>query len=74
MVPNTLWSVQNANMAQLRRGLSIHSWPSGHAADAEDAIQFTELQNIDCMIEKFPLERAKDAFGAFPQFTRSDIC
>lgn len=49
-------------MQQLRYGLSIQSWPSGHALDSEEAIEFTELKNIDCMIEKFPLARANDAF------------
>lgn len=46
----------------LRRGLSVHSWPCGHAIDSEEAIQFTELQNIDCMIEKFPLAKANEAY------------
>ncbi|KUI72847.1 Alcohol dehydrogenase [Cytospora mali] len=50
--------------ALLRYALSVQSWPCGHATDSEDAIQFTELQNIDCMIEKFPLSRANDAFKA----------
>lgn len=41
-------------------------WPCGHATDAEETIAFTELENINCMVEKFPLERAQDAFGNFP--------
>ncbi|EAS32549.3 alcohol dehydrogenase [Coccidioides immitis RS] len=45
-------------------GLSIHAWPSGHATDSEEAIAFTELQNINCMVETFPLARANDAFEA----------
>ncbi|KAJ0107292.1 alcohol dehydrogenase [Diaporthe amygdali] len=50
--------------ALLRYGLSVQSWPCGHATDSEDAIRFTELENIDCMIEKFPLSKANEAFNA----------
>ncbi|KAF2836214.1 alcohol dehydrogenase [Patellaria atrata CBS 101060] len=45
-------------------GLSVHSWPAGHATDTEQAIAFTELQNVNCMIEKFPLQDAQKAFDA----------
>ncbi|ROW05640.1 hypothetical protein VSDG_00690 [Cytospora chrysosperma] len=48
----------------LRYGLSVQSWPSGHATDSEEAIQFTELQGIDCLVEKFPLAKANDAYKA----------
>ncbi|KAH8811271.1 alcohol dehydrogenase [Xylogone sp. PMI_703] len=48
----------------LNHGISIQCWPSGHATDSEEAIQFTELQNINCMVEKFPLERANEAYEA----------
>lgn len=29
----------------------------------EDAIKFAQLQDIGCMIEKFPLEKANEAYG-----------
>ncbi|KAI4252542.1 MAG: hypothetical protein LQ352_004236 [Teloschistes flavicans] len=48
----------------LRYGLSVQSWPSGHAIDSEEAIAFTEIKDIDCMVEKFPLAKANDAFNA----------
>ncbi|EED19785.1 alcohol dehydrogenase, putative [Talaromyces stipitatus ATCC 10500] len=48
----------------MRRGSSIHSWPSGHAMDSEEAIQFAGLQDIKCMVETFPLEKANEAYGA----------
>jgi hypothetical protein len=48
---------------QIRYGLSVHSWPSGHTIDSEEAIEFTELENINCMVEKYPLEKCNDAFG-----------
>ncbi|KAL4896774.1 hypothetical protein BDV59DRAFT_113342 [Aspergillus ambiguus] len=48
----------------LRYGLSVHSWPSGHAIDSEEAIAFTELRGINCMVETFRLERANEASDA----------
>ncbi|PGH23127.1 hypothetical protein AJ80_02756 [Polytolypa hystricis UAMH7299] len=48
----------------IRYGLSVHAWPSGHAMDSEDAIAFTELEHINCMVERFPLEKANEAFDA----------
>lgn len=48
---------------QIHYGLSVHSWPSGHSLDSEEAIAFTELQNIKCMVEKFPLEKCNEAMG-----------
>ncbi|OTA64049.1 putative alcohol dehydrogenase [Hypoxylon sp. EC38] len=47
----------------LKYGVSVQSWPCGHATDSEDTIRFTELSNIDCMIEKFPLDRANEAYN-----------
>ena len=46
----------------LQKGLSVTSWPSGHATDSEEAIAFARLHNIKCMIEKFPLEKANEAY------------
>ncbi len=46
----------------LGKGLSVTSWPSGHAMDSEEAISFARLHNVNCMVEKFPLERANEAY------------
>ena len=43
------------------KGISVHGWPAGHALDAEEAIQFAELQGVNCMIEKFPFDKVGDA-------------
>lgn len=54
----------------------MSSWPSGHAIDSEEAIQFTQLEDIKCMVEKYPLEKCNDAFSEFcdlkllPRLTR----
>ncbi|KAL3480019.1 chaperonin 10-like protein [Aspergillus californicus] len=60
-VPGEL-PVDTATM--LKYGLSVQVWPSGHAADSEDAIAFTELHGIDCRVEEFPLDKANEAFDA----------
>ncbi|RHZ54876.1 uncharacterized protein CDV56_103671 [Aspergillus thermomutatus] len=52
-------------VTMLKYALSVQVWPSGHATDSEDAIAFTELHNINCMVEEFPLEKANEAFGEF---------
>ncbi|KAK3111467.1 hypothetical protein LTR53_013254 [Teratosphaeriaceae sp. CCFEE 6253] len=41
--------------------LSVCGWPSGHALDSEEAIAFATTQGVECMIEKFPLEKANEA-------------
>ncbi|KAI1843582.1 hypothetical protein JX265_007366 [Neoarthrinium moseri] len=42
-------------------GASVHGWPSGHATDTEEAIQFSQDHGVKCMIEKFPLDDAQKA-------------
>ena len=42
-------------------GTSITAWPSGHAMDSEDAIDFAQLHNVNVMIEKFSLDEANEA-------------
>ncbi|TLD20767.1 hypothetical protein PspLS_08554 [Pyricularia sp. CBS 133598] len=49
--------------ALLGKGCSVTTWPSGNSLDSEEAINFTELQKVDCKIETFPLEKAQDAFN-----------
>jgi D-arabinose 1-dehydrogenase-like Zn-dependent alcohol dehydrogenase len=50
---------------KVARGLSVHGWPSGHALDSEETIRFTELEDIKCMVQTYPLDRANEAFGKF---------
>ncbi|OCL11056.1 alcohol dehydrogenase [Glonium stellatum] len=42
-------------------GISVYGWPSGHALDCEEAIDFAERQGVECMIEKFPLDKVEEA-------------
>ena len=41
---------------------SVHGWPSGSAIDSEDTLDFSALQNVKALIEKFPLEKAPEAY------------
>ncbi len=43
-----------------RRG--IRGWPSGHAKDSEDTLNFSSLSGVRPTIEEFPLERAAEAY------------
>lgn len=49
-------------LPMIGKGLSIHGWPSGHALDCEEAIDFAQLHGVECKIETFPLEKANDAY------------
>jgi propanol-preferring alcohol dehydrogenase len=42
--------------------LAIQGWPSGTAMDSEDTLKFSALSGVRPMIEKFPLEKAADAY------------
>ena len=41
---------------------SMRGWPSGHAKDSEDALNFNSLSGVRPTIEEFPLERAGEAY------------
>jgi D-arabinose 1-dehydrogenase-like Zn-dependent alcohol dehydrogenase len=43
------------------KGLTVAGFPSGHALDSEEAIAFAQRQDIKCLIEKFPLDKAQEA-------------
>ncbi|PVH75282.1 putative alcohol dehydrogenase [Cadophora sp. DSE1049] len=45
----------------IMKAASVCGFPSGHALDSEEAIAFTQLHGIKCMIEKFPLRDAQKA-------------
>jgi D-arabinose 1-dehydrogenase-like Zn-dependent alcohol dehydrogenase len=42
---------------------SVGGWPSGTSADSEDTLKFAVLTNVRPMIEKYPLERAAEAYA-----------
>ncbi|KAL6721979.1 hypothetical protein ACLMJK_001084 [Lecanora helva] len=49
-------------LPMITQGSSVHGWPSGNPLDCEEAVDFAQLHDIKCMVEKFPLEKANEAF------------
>ncbi len=47
----------------LLSGKTIAGWPSGSAIDSEETMAFSALTHVRPRIEKFPLEKAEEAFG-----------
>ena len=41
---------------------TIQGWPSGTAMDSEDTLRFSALSGVRPMIERFPLEKAVEAY------------
>lgn len=46
----------------VQKGASVHGWPSGHALDSEECIEFSQSHGVKCMVERFPLAEAPKAF------------
>ena len=41
---------------------AVKGWPSGTAKDSEDTLRFSSLSGVRPMIERYPLEKAADAY------------
>lgn len=50
-------------VAMVVKALVVRGWPSGHALDSQEAIQFARQNDVRCMVEKFPLEQANEAMA-----------
>ncbi len=42
---------------------NIQGWPAGSAMDSEDTLRFSSQTGVKAMIEKYPLEKANEAFA-----------
>lgn len=51
----------------ITKRLSIIGWPSGHAKDSEDTVNFARLAGVRTMIEEYPLDKAQEAFDHLPK-------
>jgi len=49
------------SIALIGKGISVHGWPSGHARDCEEAIEFAQTHDVRCMVEKFKFSDVKAA-------------
>jgi len=55
-------NIEVNTVALILYGTSVAGYPSGHALDAEEAIAFTKLHDMKCLVEPFPLKDAQKAF------------
>jgi len=44
------------------RRKQVRGWASGTAVDSEDTLRFAALTGVQAMVEKYPLEKAKEAY------------
>ncbi|KAI9842570.1 MAG: hypothetical protein M1837_007084 [Sclerophora amabilis] len=68
LAPSGDMTVSTASL--ILQGRSVHGWPAGASLDSEEAIRFSQLHGVDCMIEKFGL---KDAQRAYEQMTSGTV-
>jgi D-arabinose 1-dehydrogenase-like Zn-dependent alcohol dehydrogenase len=54
--------VQAAVPGLVMQRQSIHGWPSGTSIDSEDTLKFSEISGALPLIEKYPLDRAAEAY------------
>jgi D-arabinose 1-dehydrogenase-like Zn-dependent alcohol dehydrogenase len=54
--------IQTAVPALIMQRQSIHGWPSGTSIDSEDTLRFSEIAGVLPLIEKYPLDRAAEAY------------
>jgi D-arabinose 1-dehydrogenase-like Zn-dependent alcohol dehydrogenase len=54
--------IQAAVAGMVMQRQSIHGWPSGTSIDSEDTLKFSEISGVLPLIEKYPLERAAEAY------------
>ncbi|KAI1432869.1 alcohol dehydrogenase [Xylaria sp. CBS 124048] len=52
------------SMLMVPKGTSVVGWPSGHALDSEEAIEFAKIHDIKVMVERFPLADVEKALEA----------
>ena len=54
--------IQASVIGMVLQRQSIHGWPSGTSIDSEDTLRFSEISGVLPMIEKYPLDRAPEAY------------
>ena len=46
----------------ISKRLSLRGWPAGAAKDSEETVEFAHVSGVKCHVERFPLEKANEAF------------
>jgi D-arabinose 1-dehydrogenase-like Zn-dependent alcohol dehydrogenase len=54
--------IEAAVFGLVRRRQSIYGWPNGPSIDSEDTLRFSEITGVRPMVERYPLERAAEAY------------
>ena len=54
--------IQAGVLGLIMQPQSIHGWPSGTSIDSEDTLRFSETSGVLPLIEKYPLDRAAEAY------------
>lgn len=49
-------------MLLVKNHISVRGWAVGNVKDTQECIAFSKQTGIKCMIEKFPLEKAQEAY------------
>jgi D-arabinose 1-dehydrogenase-like Zn-dependent alcohol dehydrogenase len=49
-------------VALIMKRASVHGWPSGTAKDSEETLSFSATAGVSPMIERYPLDRAGEAY------------
>jgi len=49
-------------MPMVTKRLTVRGWPSGRPIDSEETIAFAKLAGVKCLVERFPLEKANEAY------------
>ncbi|KAI0711212.1 GroES-like protein [Earliella scabrosa] len=49
-------------LSLLLKRLSVRGWPAGSPKDAEDCFAFVQAKKIKCLVERFPLHKAQEAY------------
>ncbi|KAF3937533.1 hypothetical protein ABW19_dt0210568 [Dactylella cylindrospora] len=42
--------------------LTVRGWPAGSSIDSEEAIDFAKHFGVECVVQKFPLEKVQEAY------------
>jgi D-arabinose 1-dehydrogenase-like Zn-dependent alcohol dehydrogenase len=56
-------AIEVSPSALIFRRRSLQGWPSGIPTDSEDTLRFAEMTGVRPMIEKYPLEKAAEAYA-----------
>jgi len=54
--------LQVASLPLILQRQSLHGWPSGTSIESEDTLKFSEITGVLPLIEKYPLEKAAEAY------------